>query len=89
MKCPVCYVSWGGESPKCPQCSFDQSAPGAGDTDAILKARDAFKQQALAYNPDSRVSLFDKLRPWLSLLLGFILLIFWLRACSTMGWRLW
>jgi hypothetical protein len=89
MKCPVCYVSWGGESPQCPQCSYDQSAPGAADTATILKAREAFKQKALAYNPDGRVTMMDKLKPWLALLLGFVLLIFWLRACSTMGWQLW
>lgn len=89
MKCPVCFTSWGGESTVCVKCGFDQGAAGANDPAAILKHRDTHKDQTTAYAPESRVSTWDKLKPWVSLLLGFVIFIFWLRACSSMGWRLW
>jgi hypothetical protein len=89
VKCVVCFAAAPGEPARCPQCGYDNGAPGANDGAAILKAREAFKEQTTAYNPDARVTRSDKLKPWVSLLLGFVFLIFWLRACSSMGWHLW
>ncbi len=48
----------------------------------------SFKDKATAFAPDSCVTLFDKLKPWIGLGLGIMLFLFWLRACST-GGRMW
>ena len=88
MKCSVCSVSWSEPSQSCPQCHYDHGAPGAMESAAILRARAAFQDRTLAYNPDGRVTRKDKLLPWAGVLLGFVIFVFWLRACTS-GGRLW
>jgi hypothetical protein len=52
-------------------------------------ARAAFRGGTTAYAPDTRVSRWDRLRPWVGLVLGFAFFVLWLRACGTWGFRLW
>jgi len=90
MKCLVCLATFADESgPRCPQCGYDHAAEGAREPAAITSARAAFKDKTTAYAPDSRVSRWDKWRPWLGVLLGFVIFVFWMRACSSGGFRLW
>ena len=84
MKCLVCSATY-SEGEKCPQCGHGPFAQT--DTRAILKAREQFLEKSAEYNPSSRVSTWDKARPWVAFLLGFVIFMFWLRACSTMGWK--
>lgn len=89
MRCPVCYVTWNEQAgTACPQCGYDAELGGTSDPATLLKLREAFKQKSTAFAPNSRVTPLDKAKPWLGLLLGFVLFVFWLRACSSMGWRL-
>lgn len=89
MRCHVCSATWpDGGSSLCPQCKFDAAGPDAQNPAAILRARESLKDKTTAYAPDSRVTTFDKLKPWLGLGLGFLFFIIWLRACST-GGRFW
>lgn len=83
MRCLVCHA----ESPRatCPQCGYDASQPGARDPQRILAAREEFRARTLEYAPGSRVTLRDRLLPWAGLALGILLLLLWLRACSTGG----
>jgi hypothetical protein len=87
MQCSVCFAQWQGDSPICPQCRYDHHAPGALETPRILKAREAFKDRALAYAPEKRVTLKDKALPWIGVAFGFLLFVLWLRACSSGGFR--
>lgn len=84
MTCLVCQASTLGRQP-CPQCGYNSAAPGAGDPARVLAAREEFRAKTLAYSPQTRVKLRDKLLPWGGLALGLLLLLFWLRACSTGG----
>jgi hypothetical protein len=86
MKCPVCFATWpDSKGSLCPQCQFDQSAPNAKDTSVILAARESFKDKASAYAPDKRVSTWDVVKPWVGVVIAFIIFMLWLRACHTMG----
>jgi hypothetical protein len=89
MKCLVCHASSAAADAVCPQCGHDSAAPGAKDPRAISTARRAFRDRTLAYAPTSRVRPWDKIQPWLAVLLGFVIFVFWLRACSSGGFRLW
>jgi len=86
MKCLVCSITWpdrGG--PKCPQCGYDHAAPDAKSAPALNAARASFRDQTTAHAPDSRVSTWDRWRPWAAVALGFALFVLWLRACHTHG----
>lgn len=85
MKCLVCHAH-SAKPARCAQCGYDTSASDARDPGRIRAAREAFRDKTLAYAPESRVSSFDKLKPWLGLVLGMALFVFWLRACSSGGW---
>jgi len=90
MKCPVCFISWNDEKgPSCPQCRFDSTSPKAHDPQAILAARESFRQGASASEPDKRVTKLDILQPWFAVVLGFVIFCLWLRACSTHGRMFW
>jgi hypothetical protein len=82
VTCLVCQASAPGAGP-CPQCGYDSAGPGAKDPARVLAAREEFRARTLAYAPQSRVRLRDKLLPWGGLLLGMLLLLFWLKACSS------
>lgn len=89
MRCLICTVTWAdAQGAVCPQCGYDQAAPDARSPQALNRARAAFRDKTTAYAPDSRVSLWDKWRPWAAVLLGFVIFVFWLRACSSGGFRL-
>lgn len=83
MQCLVCHAS-SAAGPRCAQCGYDQSAPGAADTSAILAAREAFKAKSTAYEPHKRVTFMDKRGPWLALGLGLLLFVFWAKTCGSM-----
>lgn len=86
MKCLVCSVSWADDQgSRCPQCGYDQSAPGAKELPALNAARAAFRDKTTAHAPDSRVKRRDRWQPWIAALLGFVIFVFWLRACRTGG----
>ncbi len=76
MQCLVCHATTNGEV--CAQCGFDGSTR---DPARILAARAAFQQRTTAFAPDTRVTRRDKLLPWLGLLLGMALLVFWVHTC--------
>jgi hypothetical protein len=82
MTCLVCQASAPGPV-ACPQCGYDSAAPGAKDPARVLAAREEFRARTLAYAPESRVKLRDKLVPWAGLALGLLLLVVWLKACSS------
>lgn len=67
----------------CPQCGFDPV--NAKDAQAVLAARQAFRDKTTAYAPDTRVTTLDKLKPWIAVYLAFLTFVFWIRACSS-GW---
>jgi hypothetical protein len=86
MKCLVCFATWpDAQGVRCPQCSYDHAAPGARETSAVHAARAAFQDKTSAYAPDSRVTTWDKWRPWAAIGLALLLFVFWLRACGTFG----
>lgn len=86
MKCMVCFATWEDKgSAVCPQCGYDAKRAGANEPQAILAAREAFKDKTTAFAPDSRVTAFDKAKPWLALGVGMLIFLFWLRACATGG----
>ena len=86
MKCPVCYSSWpDAKGTLCPQCTFDAGSEDARDVQKVLKAREALKEKTSAFDPNSRVTRWDVIQPWISLVIGFVLFCLWLRACSTHG----
>jgi hypothetical protein len=82
VTCLVCHATWTGGG-NCPQCGYDAGAPGAKDPGRVLAARDEFRARTTAYAPDSRVTVRDKLVPWAGLALGLVLLLVWLKACSS------
>ena len=89
MRCHVCSATWpDGGSSSCPQCAFDTQAAGANDPAVILRAREAFKEKTTAYAPNSRVTTMDKVKPWLAVVLGFLIFVLWWRTCSG-GGRFW
>ncbi len=89
MKCPVCMASWDeAQAPLCPQCKNDPNDFSPADPVAIASARQSFKEKAAGFRPDSGIRPWDKWRPWVGVGIGFILFMFWLRACSSGGWRL-
>ena len=86
MKCLVCSVTWADEQgSRCPQCGYDHTAPGAKDLPALNAARAAFRDKTTAHAPESRVTSWDRWRPWAAVALGFVIFVFWLRACHTHG----
>ena len=85
MKCQVCQASFSDQD-KCPQCGNGPFS--SGDSQGILRARQEFMDKASAYAPEARVSTWDKYRPWLGVVIGFVIFMLWLRACSTMGWKI-
>lgn len=85
MKCLVCRATWEGTSPRCPQCDFEHDPERTPDVSVIRAARAAFLERTTAYAPESRVTTFDRCKPWLGLGLGLLLFVFWLRACATRG----
>lgn len=85
MNCKVCFATWAEGGNICPQCGFDQAK--ATDAQAVLAARQVFRDKTTAYAPQTRVSTLDKLKPWLAVGLAFFIFIFWMRACSTGGFR--
>ncbi|MFN8058793.1 MAG: hypothetical protein U0Q12_06465 [Vicinamibacterales bacterium] len=91
MTCLVCHATFEAtpQEGRCPQCGYDANDPAARDVSTIMQARTAFRERTTAFNPSGRVSAWDVARPWVGLGLGALLFVFWLRACSTGGWRLW
>lgn len=90
MKCLVCQVSWPeAGAATCPHCGFDHGRADAKNPVAVERARAAFRDKTMAFSPESRVTRRDRLQPWLAVLLGFVIFVFWLRACSSGGFRLW
>lgn len=85
MKCPVCQATAADPVTICPQCKFDTASADASDSQKILALRESFKQSATAYEPEKRVTPWDRWRPWAAVALGFFFFLLWLRACSTMG----
>jgi hypothetical protein len=86
VKCLVCPASWPDDAGSvCPQCKYDQSAEGAREPAALNRARAAFRDKTTAYAPDTRVSAWDKWRPWAAVGVGFFIFVYWLRACATGG----
>jgi len=86
MSCKVCFATWSDGGNVCPQCAFDQSK--ATDAQAVLAARQAFRDKTTAYAPATRVRTLDKLKPWIAVGLAFFIFVFWMRACSSGGFRL-
>jgi hypothetical protein len=85
----VCAVTWDdAKGALCPQCGYDAAAEGARDPARLNEARKRFRDQTTAYAPDSRVTAWDKWRPWASVVLGFVLFMLWLRACYSHGWHI-
>jgi len=82
VTCLVCQATWTGGG-SCPQCGYDSAAPGARDPGRVLAARDEFRARTTAYAPGSRVTFRDKLVPWGGLVLGLVLFLFWVKACSS------
>ena len=86
MKCLVCTVSWpDANGQRCPQCGYDHAAAEAKTPASLNAARAAFHDKTTAFAPDSRVSTWDRWRPWAAVVMGFLLFVLWLRACSTHG----
>jgi hypothetical protein len=83
MKCLVCFASFPGAG-TCPNCGYENAAPGAKDPQRIVRAREEFRARTLAHAPGPRVSAKDRLGPWLGLALGVLLFLFWLRSCSSL-----
>jgi hypothetical protein len=81
MRCLVCHASW-SEGRSCPRCGNDVTR-GPADAQAVLHARETFKQASAAYAPGKRVSTRDKLKPWLALGLGMLLFVFWVKTCHA------
>jgi hypothetical protein len=82
MKCLVCFASFPGAG-TCPNCRYDNAAPEAKDPQAIVAARQEFRARTLAYAPEARVTANDRLKPWLGLGLGLVLVLFWWGTCSA------
>lgn len=90
MKCLVCSAAWSDErGTTCPRCRYDHAAERARELPSLNAARAAYRDSTAAYAAHDRVSVWDKLRPWAALVLGFALFVLWLRACGTWGFRLW
>ena len=90
MKCLVCSASWDESSGSvCVQCGTDMGRADARALARLNAARAAWRDHGTRFAPDSRVSAWDVVRPWVALVLGFFLFMLWLRACSTGGWRIW
>lgn len=85
MNCRVCQNSLTVR--KCPVCGFDSEGAEATDPSALLAARELFRARSL--QPRVHISTFDRLRPWLAVLLGLVLFATWMRACSSPGWPFW
>lgn len=86
MKCLVCSITWADERrSRCPQCGYDQIAPGAKELPALNAARAAFRDKTTAHAPETRVTSWDRWRPWAAVALGFAIFVLWLRACHTHG----
>lgn len=86
MKCLVCTVTWpDSDGQRCPQCGYDHAAPEAKSHASLNAARAAFQEKTTAYAPDSRVTTWDRWRPWAAVAIGFLLFVLWLRACHTHG----
>jgi hypothetical protein len=60
--------------------------PKSGVTPAeIMARRRELKEAITSYSPESRVTRFDVIRPWIAVAIGFVIFCVWLRACSTGG----
>jgi hypothetical protein len=82
----VCFVTSADRS--CPQCGYTEAGPATRDPAHILALREMFRQKTTAYAPESRVGTWAVLRPWIGLGIGFLIFVFWMRACSSGGWHL-
>jgi uncharacterized membrane protein len=51
----------------------------------LLAARQAFRDKTLTYAPETRVTTFDRSKPWLGLLLGILLFWVFLQMCASAG----
>jgi hypothetical protein len=86
VKCLVCTVTWPDENgQRCPQCGYDHAAADAKSHASINKARASFQEKTTAYAPDTRVSTWDRWRPWAAVVIGFLFFVLWLRACFSHG----
>ena len=85
MNCAVCQNP--RDAAVCSVCGFDNEAPQANDPAALREARNAFRARGL--KPRVKIGGFDKLRPWLAVLLGFFIFATWLKACHNPGWPFW
>jgi hypothetical protein len=83
VQCVVCRTSRPDDA-ICPQCGWDDAAPDSRDPLAVTRARETFKASTLRYAPQERVTGRDKLRPWLGLGLGLVLLLVWLASCRIL-----
>ena len=71
---PLCSANWPDEQgASSPRCNHDHAAPRARELPALNAARAAFRDETTAYAPDTGVSRWDRLRPWVGLVLGFAL----------------
>lgn len=52
---------------------------------AVLAARENFKNKTTAFAPGTRVTGLDTLKPWLGLGLGLLLFVFFVRTCASGG----
>ena len=90
MKCLVCQATWDDrEGQTCSQCGYDHAAPEARNPQRIQIARDQFRDRSSAYDPHSRVTGWDKAKPYVAILLGIALLVVFFGACRMLGYGLW
>lgn len=90
MKCLVCQATWDDrEGQTCSQCGYDHADPNARNPQRIQIARDQFRDRTSAYDPASRVTGWDKAKPWVAILLGIALLVIFFQACRMLGYGIW
>jgi hypothetical protein len=86
MKCPVCLAINSGTAASSQGCSNCGHPLGRDLSQGeLLAARAAFRDKTLTYAPETRVTAFDKSKPWLGLLLGILLFWVFLQMCASAG----
>ena len=89
MTCFVCNANWSSDQGSvCPACKYNMKSPTANDPVLIDHYRSEYQASIIAFNPKGRVGIIDRITPYGGLALGMLLFIFFLRACSTMGWQI-